>query len=131
MIEEMVSHLDNGTWELYELPEPRQVLTNRWIYCIKTKAENVYKTKPRLIVQGFRQNATIDCIELFSSIAHYDTIRTVLNVTTIQRLILRQFDFTLRHPFMAKLTKSYTRVNLKDLKMEAIECADLRNYCTD
>lgn len=29
MMEEMKSHTENETWELYELPKHKQVLTNR------------------------------------------------------------------------------------------------------
>jgi hypothetical protein len=54
--EEHSSLMENGTWELVQLPEGRAVIQNKWVFDIKLS----YKTTPsrfraRLIAKGFTQ----------------------------------------------------------------------------
>ena len=64
--EEYSSLMENGTWELVQLPEGRAVIQNKWVFTIKPG----YKTTPprfkaRLVAKGFTQEYGVDYEETF------------------------------------------------------------------
>src|SRR6202000_2624588 len=54
--DEIQSLLDNGTWELAQLPPGRKAIGCRWVFLIKRKSDgSVDRYKARLVAQGFSQ----------------------------------------------------------------------------
>lgn len=93
MADEMKSHTENGTWELCDLPKGKYALTNRWVFRMKMKADGtINRAKARLVVRGCSQKSGVDYDQLFSPVARYDTVRTILSVAATQQLKIRQFD---------------------------------------
>ncbi|GBO06055.1 hypothetical protein AVEN_10951-1 [Araneus ventricosus] len=72
---------------------PHQVCHDKLISRkIKLAPSVPYKVKARLVARGFSQNSGYDYDDLFSPVARFDTLRTVLSVADSQRLFLHQFD---------------------------------------
>jgi hypothetical protein len=53
MQQEYSSLIDNGTWELVDLPPDRVVVNNMWIYNVKSDTVGeVFRFKARFIAKG-------------------------------------------------------------------------------
>ena len=52
----------------------------------------IEKYKARLVVQGFDQKAGIDFFDTYSPVAHISTIRVLLALASIHKLIIYQMD---------------------------------------
>ena len=51
---EMESIVDNGTWELAQLPDGHMTIGLKWVYRVKRDpAGNVVKHKARLVAKGY------------------------------------------------------------------------------
>jgi len=93
MDDEMMSLVENNTWELVQKPDDRMVIDNRWIYRVKMNVDGtVQKFKARLFAKGYSQQAGVDYNETFSPVARFDTIRDVLSVAASEKLNLAHFD---------------------------------------
>ena len=93
MEDEIKSMKDHGVWTPTELPAGKRAITCRWIYKIKTTAENeIDRFRARLCARGFAQIPGEDFQELFAPVARMDTIRTLLAISAARKLHLRQSD---------------------------------------
>jgi len=91
MREEYNSLLENGTWELCDLPEGKKALRNKWLF--KTKKDNngnIERYKARLVVKGYEQKGGIDYEETYSPVVRYSSIRTLLALAT-------KYDYDVDH----------------------------------
>ena len=67
MRQEYSSLIDNGTWELVDLPPDRVVVNNMWIYKVKSDtAGDVSRFKARFVAKGCSQRVGLDNTETFS-----------------------------------------------------------------
>ena len=86
---EFDSLIRNGTWELVELPEGKNVVGCKWVLKVKRKVDgSIDRFKARLVAQGYTQEAGLDYDEIFAPVARYSSIRSVL-------AIANQFDWEL------------------------------------
>jgi hypothetical protein len=70
MNEEILSLLENGTWELDQKLEGVKPVPRKWVYKIKRDAEgNVDRYKSRLVAKGFMQRAGIDFEEVYAPVS--------------------------------------------------------------
>ena len=94
MVEEMQSIEKNGTWEMVDLPnEKKNAINFKWVF--KTKfAPNgsIQKHKARLAAKEYAQQQGIDFEETFSSVARFETVRTILALAAELRWLVYQFD---------------------------------------
>ena len=57
--------LENGTWELVELPPSQKAIGSRWVFRIKRKANGeIERYKARLVAKGYSQRPGIDYDEV-------------------------------------------------------------------
>ncbi|MCO5575447.1 hypothetical protein L7F22_029248 [Adiantum nelumboides] len=69
----------NKTWTLVPKPPKRKVVSTKWIFKTKYKADgSLDKHKARLVARGFSQRPGVDFDETYAPTARMTTIRTVL-----------------------------------------------------
>jgi hypothetical protein len=93
MQKEYSSLIDNGTWELVDLPPSRMVVNNMWIYKVKSDtAGDVSRFKARFVVKGCSQRAGLYYTEAFSSVIRVASLRLFLAIAAARDLELCQLD---------------------------------------
>lgn len=93
MKEELRSMAEHDVWYLTDLPVGFKPIGCRWVFKMKKDEHgNINKFKARLVVKGYSQKAGIDYTQLFSPVARFETIRTILSIAASESLILYQFD---------------------------------------
>jgi hypothetical protein len=93
MQHEYSSLIDNGTWELVDLPPSRVVVNNMWIYKIKSdNAGDISRFKARFVAKGCGQRAGLDYTEAFSHVIRMASLRLFLAIAAARDLELCQLD---------------------------------------
>jgi hypothetical protein len=93
MQQEYSSLIDNGTWELVDLPPDRVVVNNMWIYMVKSDTVgDVSRSKARFVAKRVSQRAGLDYTETFSSIIRMAILRLFLAIAAARDLELCQLD---------------------------------------
>lgn len=61
MMEEMNALKRSGTWELVDLPNEKRIVSCKWVFTVKCKADGtIERYKARLVAKGFTQTYGID-----------------------------------------------------------------------
>ncbi|TIB82591.1 hypothetical protein E3Q20_04416 [Wallemia mellicola] len=98
MEEEMATHDRNNTWTLIDLkdvPRDTNIVGSRWVFNIKTNAENEpIKWKARLVAQGFSQKPGIDYEETYAPVTSLRIIRLLIAIAVEENLQIHQMDVT-------------------------------------
>jgi hypothetical protein len=91
--EEYQSILKNDVWDIVSRPEGKSVVTSKWIYKIKHAADgSVEKYKARFVAKGFSQVEGFDYDEIFSPVARYTSICTIISLAASMGWKLHQMD---------------------------------------
>jgi hypothetical protein len=81
MEEECVALMSNDTWDLVPLPHSLNVVTGKWIFKHKFKADKTLDWyKARWILCGFTQHLDIDYDETFSPVVKLAMIHIVMSL---------------------------------------------------
>ena len=88
----MSSLEDNQTWILVSLPDGRRVIRNKWVFKVKRNRDGNERFKARLVAKGYTQREGIDYTETYSPVVKHETIRILIAIASIRKLILTQFD---------------------------------------
>lgn len=81
MEEEYAALLANQTWDLVPRPPASNVVTGKWIWTHKRRADgSLERYKARWVLRGFTQRANIDYDETLSPVVKPATVRNVLSV---------------------------------------------------
>ncbi|CAI7884881.1 unnamed protein product, partial [Closterium sp. NIES-53] len=92
---EFNSLIENGTWELVELPEGRRPISNKWVFKVKSGADGALERfKSRLVAKGFQQKEKVDFWEIFAPVIKPVTLRTVLAGAAVKGWHVKQMDIT-------------------------------------
>ncbi|KAG1654211.1 hypothetical protein FOA52_010588 [Chlamydomonas sp. UWO 241] len=91
--EEISSLMENGTWELCQLPNGFSVLPVRWVYKFKRDATGqVVRFKARVVAKGFKQVEGVDYLQTFAPCADKNSFRVVLAIACERDLEMEQLD---------------------------------------
>lgn len=83
----------NQTWDLVDLPPGKNIVGSKWVFKHKRDAKGeITRCKARLVAQGYSQKPGVDYDEVFSPVAKYSSIRTVLAIANQLDLNLHQMD---------------------------------------
>lgn len=83
----------NATWELVPKPKGADLITYKWLFKLKKKADGtVDRYKARLVARGFSQKYGFDYEETFSPVARMVTIRTLISLAAYKGWTLWQLD---------------------------------------
>ena len=84
---------DNGTWELVPPPEGKNIVGSKWVLKVKRDASgNLDQFKARLVAQGYPQTQGVDYDEVFSPVARYSAIRSLLALPNANDWEIHQMD---------------------------------------
>jgi hypothetical protein len=85
--------MDNGSWELVDLPSGRMVVNNMWIYNVKSDtAGDVSRFKARFVAKGCSQRGGLYYTETFSPVIRMASLRLFLAIAAARDLELYQLD---------------------------------------
>jgi hypothetical protein len=91
MLQEYSSLIDNGTWELVDLPLGRAVVNNMWICKVKSDTVgDISHCKARFVAKGCSQCAGLDFTETFSPVIRMASLRLFLDIAAARDLELCQ-----------------------------------------
>ena len=120
---EYASLIKNKTWDLVPLPKEKNVISCKWVFKVKRKANgSVDRYKARLVAQGFSQEEGEDYDDTFAPVARYSSIRLILAVANQLNLEVHQMDVKtaylngdLEHEIYMKQPEGYADEDQKDL----------------
>jgi hypothetical protein len=93
MMEEHQSIMKNEVWEIVPRPKEKLVVTSKWVYKIKHKANgSVEKYKARFVARGFSQKEGEDYDETFAPVARYTSIKAIISLAASMGWNLHQMD---------------------------------------
>ncbi|CAI7859708.1 unnamed protein product [Closterium sp. NIES-53] len=95
MDRELAALEKRGTWDLIPIEKTvnKNVLTGKWVFRVKTKADGTYeKHKARWVVRGFDQTHGIDYTLTFAPVSRHTSVRLVLCEAATKNFPLRQID---------------------------------------
>jgi hypothetical protein len=88
-------HLENGTWEIVELPDGQKAIGSKWVDKKKYNADGTLERyKARVVAKGFNQRPSQDYFETFASTMRQATVRIVLALAAIEDMELRSVDIS-------------------------------------
>lgn len=93
MQSEINSLLENGTYELVDLPPGVKPIPSKWVYKVKRdEAGRLDKHKARVVAKGFKQIAGRDYHEVYAPVSRHSTLRILLALIIQKGLAMRQLD---------------------------------------
>jgi Reverse transcriptase (RNA-dependent DNA polymerase) len=93
MVLELDALAKNNTWDLVTPPFGSHVISSKWVFKIKKKADGmIHRYKARLVAKGYTQEYGLDYFDTFSSVVKPITIRVILTIALSNGWSLRQLD---------------------------------------
>ncbi|XP_066373702.1 uncharacterized mitochondrial protein AtMg00810-like [Miscanthus floridulus] len=93
MQDEFSALLSNHTWDLVPRPSRSNVVTGKWVFKHKFKADgSLERYKARWVLRGFTQRPGIDYDETFSPVVKPATVRIVLSLAVSRKWPVHQLD---------------------------------------
>jgi hypothetical protein len=93
MEDEYEALMSNGTWELVARPRGSNVVTGKWVFTHKLRADGSFdRYKARWVLRGFTQCPSVDYDETFNSVGKSATVCTVLATAVSRDWPIQQLD---------------------------------------
>jgi len=93
--EEIQSLVENGTFELVELPRGRKAIGCRWVFKVKRNADgSIERYKARAVGLGYNQRPGFDFTDTYAPTPKWASLRAVLAITALEDLELESVDIS-------------------------------------
>jgi hypothetical protein len=87
--------VENGTWEIVELPPGKKAIGSRWVWKIKYHSDGtIERYKARVVAKGYLQHPGFDYTDVFSPTYRPAALRLVLALAALKDLELRSIDIS-------------------------------------
>lgn len=94
-LSEIQSLVENGTFELVELPRGVKAIGSRWVFKVKRNTDgSIERYKACLVAQGFSQRPESDYHETFAPTPRWAALRAVLVLAAFEDLYLESVDIS-------------------------------------
>ena len=94
-LDEIQSLIENGTFELVELPPGQKAIGSRWVFRVKRNVDGSIKHhKARLVAKGFAQHPGFDYTETFAPTPKWAALRAILALAALEDLHLESVDIS-------------------------------------
>ena len=94
-LDEIQSLIENGTFELVQLPPNRKAIGSRWVFKVKRKADgSIERHKARLVAKGYAQHPGFDFTETFAPTPKWASLRAILALAAFHDLHLESVDIS-------------------------------------
>jgi len=94
-LQEIQALIENGTFELVQLPPGRKAIGSRWVFKVKRNADgSIERYKARVVAQGFAQRPGFDFTETFAPTPKWAALRAILALAAIEDLELESVDIS-------------------------------------
>jgi hypothetical protein len=131
MQQEYSSLIDNGTWELVDLPPDRVVVNIVWIYKVKSDTVgDVSRFKARFVAKCCSQRDGLDYTETFSPDIRMACLRLFLAIAAARDLELCQLDIDIAFLYASIKEDVYISQPLASL-MARLKCVTSNAASTD
>jgi hypothetical protein len=92
-MEEYAALVANQTWDLVPRPPGTNIVTGKWIWTHKRRADGTLERyKARWVLRGFTQRPGVDYDETFSPVVKPATVRTMLSLALARSWPVHQLD---------------------------------------
>jgi hypothetical protein len=99
MEDEYGALMSNGTWELVFRPRGSNVITGKWIFTQKLRADDSFdRSKARWVLKSFTQCPNVDYDETFNPVVKPATVRTVLSIAVSRDWPIQKLN--VKHAFL-------------------------------
>ena len=89
---------ETDTWTFVERPKNKIVISGKWIYKVKTKANgSLEKYKARYVGKGFGQIEGLNYSETFAPTSELECSRIILSLAAKENFTLMQIDVKLAY----------------------------------
>jgi hypothetical protein len=93
MEDEYRTLMSNGTWDLIPRPQGSNVVTGKWVFTHKFRADGTFdRYKARWVLQGFTQRPGVDYDETFNPVVKSATVRMVFTTVVSHNWPIQQLD---------------------------------------
>jgi hypothetical protein len=93
MQDEYQALLSNRTWKLVPRPPGANVVSGKWLFRHKFRADSTLdRYKARWVLRGFSQRPGVDFAETFSPVVKSATVRAVLTIAAARDWPVHQLD---------------------------------------
>ena len=85
--------IDNGIWELVELPKVKKPVGCKWVFRTKFRNDGTVECyKARLVAKCYTQKYGEDYDEMFAAVVRYSPVRTLLAFAVQEGMVVHQMD---------------------------------------
>lgn len=87
--------VENGTWEIVDLPEGQKAIGSGWVFKVKHNQDgSIERFKARLVAKGYSQRPGLDYNESFAPTFRPATLRIIMALAATEDLELHSVDIT-------------------------------------
>jgi hypothetical protein len=108
--------IQNGTWDLSDLPKGKNKIKCKWVFKRKLKTNsNIDRYKVRLMAKGYSQVHELDYYETFSHVMKIALVQILLALTTNKNYEIHQMDVKTQDQFFEQVSLERTWSSQKNL----------------
>jgi hypothetical protein len=87
--------IENGTFELVQLPPGCKAIGSRWVFKLKRNADgSIERYRGRVVAQGFAQRPGFDYTETFAPTPKWAALRAILALAALEDLEMESVDIS-------------------------------------